>query len=305
MKESHNYDHSHGHESISTNSIKLTFILNTIFTIIEFFAGMLTNSITISSNAIHDLGDSIILLFSWLLEIKSKRPRNDKYTYGYRRFSLAGGLINAGVLFFGAFIILYGGINRLIHPEEINGLLMFYFAIIGVIFNGIGVYKLFRDRNSNSRSLYLNILGDVIGWISILFSSIMVLVFNITYLDSIISICMAIWLFTHSILEMIKIFTTLMQTAPKDVDLTNISTKIIEVNGIIDVHDFHVWDLDHDDYIATLHIVIDEDIKELEQIMNLKENLKILLEKYKINHATIEVDTINQAIKNGEIEEKL
>lgn len=298
-KRSHNYEHEHEHHNISTSSIKLTFFLNTIFAIVEFFAGLYTNSVTISSNAIHDFGDSIILFFSFLLENKSKKGRSEKYTYGYRRFSILGSMINSLILFVGAIIILDHAISRLTNPEPIRGFIMMGFAIFGILVNGIGAYKLFKERGGNQRALFLNIFSDFISWISILFSSILVVFFEITIVDSLISILMATWLIYHSIKEVRHILTTLMQAVPPEIELADIKKTILTHELVCDVHDLHIWNLDGEDYISSFHIVVKD--TDMDKVMSIKEQVKIDLEQYGINHSTVEVDTIKQAQINGEL----
>lgn len=298
IKESHNYDHSHEHAHIPTNSILLTFLLNSFFTILEFFVGILSNSVTISSNAIHDLGDSIILFFSLILERKSRKGRNNKNTYGYRRFAILGNLINSFILLIGGIYIIDNAINRLMNPEVVNGMMMFYFAILGFIINAIGAYKLFKENNTNNKALFINILSDCISWALIIVSSIAVMQFHIYILDTFFSLFIGLWLIYNGVVEINKMFKILIQSVPDDIDIEQIEKIIVEEEKVLDVHDIHIWTLDGYDYIATFHIVIDSE--EVEHLMAIKETIKMKLENYSINHTTIEVDTVKQASINGE-----
>lgn len=297
-KESHNYDHSHAHHNISTKNIKLAFVLNSIFTVVEFFVGIYSNSVTISSSAIHDFGDSIILFFALLLEKKSGQGRNSKYTYGYARFSLLGNLINTIVLLLGGVIIIQNGINRLLNPEEIHEIIMIFFSCFGILVNGYGAYKLFDSKSEKNSALFLNIFADFFAWISILFSAIVALVFHIYFLDALLSLCIAIWLIFEGLKNARNIFNILMQAVPKELNQKHIKDLILSNRIVCEMHDFHVWNLDGEDYISSFHIIIDSE--NLEEIMSVKEEIKLKLEKVGINHSTIEIDTIKQASLNGE-----
>lgn len=300
LKESHNYNHDHNHtDDVDVSNVRLAFFLNTCFAFVELIGAILSNSITLYSSSVHDFGDSVILFFSILLEKKSAKPRTNKYTYGYRRFSLLANVINSVILIVGAVIILFGAVERIKNPEEVQGLIMFVIAILGIIVNGIGAYKIYKTKDVNQNSIFLNILSDAINWIAILFSSVMIIFFDITIFDSLFSILLACWLLFHGTKEFKSILGQLMQSVPNGINVGEIIDFISQQHGIIDVHDFHVWDLDGTDYICSFHIVVDKSTS-IDQTMTIKEELKLKLEKLHINHATIEVDTYDQAITNGE-----
>lgn len=276
----------------------MSFFLNTSFTIIEWFVGLYTNSVTISSGAIHDFGDSIILFFSLLLEKKSKKGRTEKYTYGYRRFSLLGNLINIIILTIGGIFILHNAIDRLFHPQEIRTVVMLVFSILGITINGYGAFKLYSKKQGINRTLFLNIFSDFISWITVFISALTAIIFNVYFLDALCSIFLGIWLIFQGIQGSRKTLHLLMQAVPEEINLQQIEAAILQNKMVTQVHDLHVWDLDGEDYIASFHIVTtSQDIKE---VMIAKEEIKIKLETLKINHATIEVDTVEQAQENGE-----
>lgn len=299
-KESHNYDHTHDHRSIKTNNIKLAAFLNFGFTVIEFIVGILTRSVSVSSNAIHDLGDSMVLFFSLLLENTSKKGRSKKYTYGYRRYALLGSLINTIILLVGGIIIVYNAVLRLFHPEDINGYIMFWFSLLGIVVNGLGALKLRKDSTTSQRGLYLNILSDFISWIGIFISSILVMFYNITIFDTLFSLMLGTWLVIQGAFLTRDIFYTLMQAVPKEIDIEEIDRIIRAQEGIVDVHDIHIWDLDGEDYISSFHIVIDSD--NVDEVMSIKERLKVNLEEFGLNHSTIEIDNLANAVQNGELD---
>ncbi|WP_372920590.1 cation diffusion facilitator family transporter, partial [Salegentibacter sp.] len=133
------HDHSHNH---SGKNLKLAFFLNLGFTILEFFGGWYTNSVAIMSDAVHDLGDSLSLGSAWYLDKKSKEESNSSFSFGYRRFSLLGALINSLVLIIGSVYVISEAVSRLFEPETSDATGMIIFALIGVTVNGYAAYKL-------------------------------------------------------------------------------------------------------------------------------------------------------------------
>lgn len=302
MKESHNYDHSHCHKHLKdTDNIKTTFYLNLMFAILELVVGLFSNSIALISNSIHDFGDSIILLTTLEIEKFSLKPKDKRFTYGYRRFTLVGALLNTTILLIGSTLIIYGAIKRLINPTEISVGLLFVFSLIGVFINLVGVYKVSKNKNVIGDILKLNLLYDVLSWVVIFIGSIIMYLTNYYIIDSILSLIIAAMILFSVIKGFKGLFSKLMQAVPEDINIEHIMEKILESEDILDCHDLHIWDLDGDDYIATFHIVVKDNLNETE-LMAIKERIKRKLENCKINHATIEIDTKTQAIYNKEID---
>ncbi len=302
LKESHNYDHSHNHfQIIDTKLIRYTLYINLSFAILELILALYTNSIALYSNMIHDFGDSIILLTTIFIEQFSFRGRNERYTYGYRRFSLIGAIVNTIILLVGSIVIIDSAINRLIHPEVIKMDILIYVGIIGIFVNLIGVNYLKRSDSPVNRSLKTNLQMDVYNWLTLFIAAIIMTVFNIGAIDAVLSIIIAIIMMISVIKQFKEIFHIIMQSVPDNIDIKQINAIIMNFEGVVDCHDLHIWTLDGEDYITSFHLVVDNKM-DIIAIMNLKEEIKLELEKHHLNHTTIEVDNEFQAIKNGELE---
>ncbi len=300
-KDSHNYDHTHEHNNNkSTKNIKITFYLNFAFALIECIVAIFSNSIALFSNSIHDFGDSVILFSTLKLEKISSKGRDKDYTYGYRRFTLIGAILNLFILLVGSIIIIYGVVKRLNNPQEIKENIILFFAIIGIFINIIGVYKVSKDKSIVSKSLKKNLLMDVLSWTILLIGAILINLTGFYFIDSLLSLILAFSMIIAVIKDSKEVFATLMQKVPDDIDIEKIKNFILSNDDVLDVHDLHIWSLDGDDYIATFHIVVADNLVDT-KIMYIKEYIKNELEKYKINHTTIEVDTKTQAILNKEV----
>ncbi|MGL5683291.1 MAG: cation diffusion facilitator family transporter [Marinifilaceae bacterium] len=279
----HHHDHHHHHGS---GNMAVAFFLNLAFAIIEFIGGALTNSIAITSDALHDLGDSVSIGISWYFERVSKKKRDNSFTYGYKRFSLLGALVNALVLIIGSVIVLYEAIPRLFHQEEVGAGGMFWFAVLGIAVNGLAVFRLRHDSAINRRMVMLHLMEDVLGWIAVLIASVFIYFWNITILDPILSIAITCWVLYNVTRNLIEIGRILLQGVPKTIDLPAIEQHILQLEGVVDVHDVHVWSMDSDYTVLSLHIVV----KKGDNEASIKRNVHQLLHQSGINHSTIETE---------------
>ena len=177
--------HTHHH---TESNIKLAFFLNFGFAIAEIIGGYLTNSISIMADALHDLGDSATLAISWRFEKLSGKGGDEKYSYGYKRFSLLSAFVGAFILMAGSIIVIAEAIRRLQNPQQTNARGMLVFAIFGIAINGFAAYRTGRGKNMNSRMIYWHLLEDVIGWAAVLIVSLVLMVKEIYILDPILSL---------------------------------------------------------------------------------------------------------------------
>ncbi len=297
MKDNHNHDHSHKHSTSSYDSIIFVMLLNLIFAILELFSYIITGSIAMLSSSLHDLGDVLIFFFSALVEKYSLKGRTNKYTYGYRRFSVLGAIINVIVLTAGSIIIIIGAFERFINPSEIATLLVALTAIIGIFVNKIGAYKLSKKDSVINRQLSLNLKSDVYNFYALLIGSLIIKITGFYFIDALFAIIIALMMLYHIKDSIIEISDIIMMASPKDINLDKIILSLYKHEEIIDIHDIHLWNLDGEDYIFTCHIVVDNDAT-LYEVTDLKETILNDLFKLGINHSTIEFDTINSAKKN-------
>lgn len=289
----HNHNHIHGHNCAhihtdgTSKGITSAFFMNALFTIIEIFGGIFTNSTAILSDAIHDLGDTISLGIAWKLDKKSNLPENNRLTYGYYRYSVIGSLINIIVLSIGTFSILTSSMNRLFNPEPVNAKGMFLLAIIGVIMNGIAVLKVKNGNKISERVVMLHLMEDVLGWIAVLIVSTILLFVNIPVLDPILSICISIYMIKNIYTNSKILINIIMQSVPYNIDLEDIKDDILSLsNNIKNVLDIKVWSLDGDKNVITLEI----DIKDINNYKEYKNEIEsILKNKYNAKYVNISI----------------
>lgn len=268
----------------TSSRIFIAFILNLFFAIFEFIGGILTNSVAIVSDAVHDLGDCISLGLSYFLEKISLKKPDNKYTFGYVRYSVLGSLITTVILISGSILVIYKAIERLLSPVIVNYNGMIIFAMIGFIVNLMAAY-LTRDGHSlNEKSVNLHMLEDVLGWLIVLIGAIFMKIFDLSILDPILSIGVALFILINAFKNFKKVLDLFVEKTPKDVEISAIKKELLKLEGILDVHHIHVWSMDGFTNYATMHIVSDEN-----QI-DIKEKVRDCLHVYNIEHVTIEIE---------------
>ena len=266
----HNYDHSHNH---SDGNVKVALFLNLSFTIIEIIGGLYTNSLAILSDALHDLGDSLSLELSWYFQKLSKKGRTKKFSYGYKRFSLLGAIINSIVLVAGSIFILTKAIPELFNPGETNVQGMLYLAILGIVVNGAAVLKLRKGESLNEKVVSLHLLEDVLGWVAVLIGSVIMMYTDAPFIDPLLSVLISLFVLYNVYKNLRKSMLVILQGIPEDVSLEVIKEKLKDISEITDVHDNHVWSMDGEYNILTIHLRLDKDYK-LSRQAKLKETVR-------------------------------
>ncbi len=273
-------------ENKSEKAILRAFIINFTFTIIEFIGGILTNSIAILSDALHDLGDSISLGMAYFLE-KISRKKHRRFSYGLKRLSLLSSLILGTILLIGSGIIIKESIERILSPEPIHSLGMIALAILGITINGYGAYITSKGSSFNEKIVTLHLLEDVAGWIAVLFAGIVTYAFNsFYYIDGIISLIFAFFIIYNVLRNSKEVIMIFLQASPKEHSVDDIKNKLLTMKEVLDVHDIHLWSLDGNTNILTLHVLIEEKT-ESERV---KEKIKKKLKTMGIEHSTIEIE---------------
>jgi cobalt-zinc-cadmium efflux system protein len=267
-------------------NILLAFILNISFSIFEFFGGIFTNSVAILSDSIHDLGDAFSIGVSYFLEKKSKKKADKRYTYGYIRYSVLGGVITTTILLVGSILVIIGAIKRFFNPVEVNYQGMIVFAIVGVILNTLAAIVTKDGDSINQKSVNLHMLEDVLGWIVVLVGAIIMNFTSITYLDSIMSIGVALFILINSLKNLRTIIDIFLVKTPKDIDLDELKEHLLKIKGVEDIHHIHVWSMDGVNNYATMHIVTN-----VKDIKKLKHDIREELEEHNICHSILETES--------------
>lgn len=283
------HNHSHDHDKTPASNIKIAFFLNLIFTIVELVGGFLTNSLAIISDALHDLGDSFSLGLSWYLSKLSEKKRTPTFTYGYKRFSMLGALINSLVLLVGSLVILSEAVPRILHPEHSHAKGMFLFAILGVTVNGLAALRVRRGKTMNEKVVALHLLEDVLGWVAVLIVSIVIMIRDTHILDPILAVLITLyilWNVIKNLKESMKIF---LQSVPGSLRAEDFEKSVMSNEKVEGVHNTHIWTLDGTHHVLSTNIIVDKTAG-MEEVAEIKRKAKKIAEDYGIGHSTVEIE---------------
>ena len=279
--------HDHSHDSIS--DLRLAFILNLSFTIIEIAGGIWTNSLAILSDAIHDLGDSLSLGMAWYLESYAYKDKDKKYSYGYRRYSLLSALINTVVLIVGSVFILSRAVTRLFNPEPVDAKGMILFAVLGIIVNGLAMLRLRGGKSLNAQVVAWHLIEDVLGWVAVLIMSIVLLFTDLYILDPIFSILITSFVLYNVIKNLRKTLALFLQAVPENMDLEMIENRLLAIDNVCSSHHTHIWSMDGEHHVLTTHLVVEEDTSQ-DEVLCIKEDINQLSKEMDFLHTTVEIE---------------
>lgn len=277
------------HHHPTSQNLRLAFFLNLGFTIAEILGGLFTNSIAILSDAVHDLGDSISLGMAWYLENVSLRDRDDRFSYGYRRFSLLGALLTTTVLLVGSIFILLEALPRLLAPQPTNAGGMVAFAIVGIVVNGIAVLRLRHAESMNARAVAWHLLEDVLGWLAVLVVSIILLFKPLYILDAVLSIGITLYIGRNVVVNLRKTLALFLQGVPENINIEEIDARLRALADVQSTHHTHIWSLDGEHHVLTTHVVVNENLPK-DAILCLRRELQGLLTALNFSHSTIEIE---------------
>ena len=281
--------HDHHDHSAGGKNLKLAFFLNLGFTIFEIIGGFYVNSVAIISDAVHDLGDSLSLGTAWYLQKKSHQGRDSRFSFGYKRFSLLGALINSLVLIAGSTFVTYQAVHRLIEPEASDAQGMVIFAIIGVLVNGFAAYKLSGGTSMNEKVISWHLMEDVLGWGAVLVVAIILLFWENPYLDPALSLFISGYILWNVIKRLKETLFIFLQGVPGDIKLDEVEDRILKIENVASVHHVHVWSLEGEHHVFTAHVKL-ENISGFQELLEVKKQIKSILKDYPFNHYTIETE---------------
>ena len=279
----------HDHHHHSSDNIKVAFFLNFAFTILEIIGGLYVNSIAIISDAIHDLGDTNSLGTSWYLEEKSHKKSNKKFSFGYKRFSLLGALINSVILIIGSLYVINEAVGRILEPEHTDAMGMIFFAVIGVLVNGYAAWKLSGGKTMNQKVASWHLVEDVLGWVAVLVVAIILNFKDIHYLDPALSLLITAYILWNVIIRLKQTLFIFLQGVPEELDINEIESKILSIDFVNSIHHMHIWSLEGEHNVYTAHIKIDDN-SNLNNFKKVKSDVKDILKEYKFEHYTVEVE---------------
>ncbi len=290
----HHHHHHHHHHDVSNMSNKKMLwvtLLNFSITLVQFIGGFLSNSLALVSDALHNLGDSSAIFIAFLAGKRSQKKADEQYTFGYKRIEILVALFNSTVLIAICIFLFYEAYERLMDPQPIKGLLMLSIAIFGLLANLISVIILNRDKehNLNIKAAYLHLMGDTLSSVAVIIGGIAIWKFDTYWLDPLITIFVGIYIIYHTWGVVKETVDILMQATPKDINVKLIKQKVESLEEVDNIHHLHIWKLNDKQIHLEAHINLKNNI-DMVKMMDIKQHIdKILLEKFKIGHITLQM----------------
>lgn len=268
--------------------ILAAFLLNLFFSVFEFIGGTFTGSVAIISDSLHDLGDAAGIGVSYFLERKSKKEPDEKYTYGYMRYSVMGSVVTTVILTVGSILVIYNAVLRIISPVEINYTGMIIFALIGTAVNLFAALFTKEGDSLNQRAVNLHMLEDMLGWIVVLLGALIMNFTDIRIIDPLLSIGVAVFILINAVKNLKEALSLFLEKTPDNISVNEIKEHISEIEGVSGVHHIHIWSMDGYNNYATMHIVTDEKPGEI------KSKVRQELIEHGIGHCVIEIESADE-----------
>lgn len=289
----HTHAHLHDHEKASgTGRLIASILLNLVITIAEIVGGILSGSLALLSDAVHNLSDTLSLGVSLAARRIGRREPTRAKTFGYKRAEIIGAFINLITLVFIALYLIKESIDRFIDPQPIQGQLMLVVAVIGLLANAATAVLLYRGSRSslNIRSAFLHILTDGLSSLGVVIGGLLIIYYDLYVVDPLITLAISLYLLAHSYGMLRQTINILMEGTPRETDLDAIVAGVRRIADVVDMHHVHVWQLDESHLALEAHVVISrEDVGRMERI---KGDIKrYLAANHDIAHSTLELET--------------
>ena len=281
--------HIHKHEVKSKNLV-YSILLNLLITIAQIIGGIISGSLALISDALHNFSDVLSLVFSLVANKLSRRKASVDQTFGYKRAELIAAFVNASTLVIVALILVYGAINRFFNPHPIQSGLVIWLALLGILVNGFSVLLLQKDaaHNINMKSAYLHLLTDMMASVAVLVGGLLMKFYGWFWVDSVMTIAIAIYLIVVGVKLLITSTKMLMLFTPDFIDIKEIVREVHKIPGVNKLHHIHVWHLNDEELHLEAHLDCTEDIKMSEFNNLLHEVEQTLFHKFHINHINIQ-----------------
>ncbi len=290
MGNHHHHGHSHSHNDLKGRNLLISILLNIAITLSQVIGGIISGSLALLSDALHNFSDVLSLIISYAANLLGKRKASSHKTFGYKRAEIMAAFVNAATLMVVAIILMIEAVKRLLEPQEIASNLVIWLSLLGIAANGFSVLLLKRDSksNMNMRSAYLHLLTDMMASVAVLIGGLLMKFFQVYWVDAILTMIIGVYLIYMGY-DLLKESTkVLMLFTPKSIVIQEIVESICSIEPVKNVHHVHIWQLNEDEIHLEAHIDFKEDIKLSEFDRILEQIEEHVYHKHGINHVNIQ-----------------
>ncbi len=278
--------------SISGGRLIATIVINLAITISEIVGGILTGSLALLSDALHNFSDGFAIVLAYVAYRYSRRSSNNKQTFGYKRAEILSAFINSLILIAICIYLFYEAIHRFFEPQVIEGELMLVFAILGLVGNLACVFLLKQDKNRsiNVKAAYLHLLGDTMSSVVVTIGAFLIIAFGIYWIDPLLTVAICLYILKETFDITKETIEILMQSAPKDSDIEKIRQILKSIPEVQDIHHIHLWRLNDSQIHFECHLELNVDLSVSESERIIINAEKLLLKEFNITHTTFQIE---------------
>lgn len=290
MSNTHSHTHNHSHTQLKGRNLFISIFLNILITVAQVIGGLISGSLSLLSDALHNFTDVVSLVISYIATVLSKKSASLHKTFGYKRAEILAAFVNAATLIIVAVLLIKEAIVRFQHPQDIESGLVIWLSLLGIIANGLSVLLLKSDseNNMNMRSAYLHLFTDMLASIAVLIGGLLMKFYEVYWVDSVLTLVIALYLIWVGFDLLKDSFHVLMLFAPETIPVQEIVKEIQYLDEIKNVHHVHVWQLNEDETHFEAHIDFNNDITLSEFDAVLVKIEELLYQKFHINHVNIQ-----------------
>ena len=284
--------HNHHHHATGEKGLLISIFLNFVITAAEVIGGLVSGSLSLISDALHNFNDAIAMVGSYVAIQLSKKPSDNRKTFGYKRAQILVALFNSMLLVAAALLLFRESILRMFNPVPIRGALMLIVATIGLLANLFSVLLLRESAREslNVRTAYLHLIGDTLSSFGVVTGGIVVILWNWYLIDPILTVLIGIYILKEGIKAFIESVEILMEAAPPDIDPDEIKKVVESIDGIANIHHLHVWRLDDKSILLEAHVDMESDIKVSEADAIREKIQRVLHDEFGIGHVTLQME---------------
>ncbi len=290
MSHNHSHSHSHSHPDLKGRKLLLSILLNLVITVAQAIGGVISGSLSLLSDALHNFSDVLSLAVSYVADRYSKKDASVEKTFGYKRAEIIAAFVNSATLIIVAVYLIYEAILRFANQQPIESGLVIWLALLGIIVNGFSVILLYKEtkNNMNMRSAYLHLLTDMAASVAVLIGGLLMKYFEWFWVDSLLTLLIALYLIVMGYSLLKSSYKVLMLFTPDDLNLEVISNAVCKIPEIKNMHHIHIWQLNEQETHLEAHIDFYEDVtlSEFDAVLTKVEEL--LYHEFGINHVTIQ-----------------
>lgn len=286
----HGHGHQHRHPDLKGRNLLISILLNSLITISQVIGGLISGSLSLLSDALHNFSDVISLIVSYIATVLSKKEASVTRTFGYKRAEIIAAFVNSATLMVVAVILCIEAVERLLEPQSINSSIVIWLSLLGILANGFSVLLIKKDaeNNMNMQSAYLHLLTDMMASVAVLIGGLLMYFFNWFWVDPLLTILIALYLVYMGYTLLRDSTRVLMLFTPGTIEVEQIASSIGRLPSVKNVHHVHIWQLNDEEIHLEAHVDFDRDIQLSEFDGILEQIEEEVYHKYGINHVNIQ-----------------